>query len=148
MKLPHLFTAALFCALLSSCATPADPVTPPATPEKLPAPPAGQPTASNSMAPRSLAGTKMSYTDLHSRNVFTFFANGTFQFDYIHHSGTDTGGRSGRYRYKITSPNNAVIDCGDDEVISLRFDSPLTATGTIEGDLRPYRFTLTRAAGE
>lgn len=143
MKLPCFFSAVL-CILLGSCSTPGEPSVASAATETSTTP---VKEAAGGFAPRSLAGASLSYTDLHSRNVYRFSADGKFTFEYVHVSGTDSGEREGRYQYKVTGPNTAVVDCGETEVITLRFDSATTAIGTIEGDARKYVFKLSRPAG-
>lgn len=144
MKFACLFTMAV-CGLLSSCATsPGEPAAPAVTKET-PSVPGGE--AGKGLAPRSIAGTRLAYTDLHSRNVYHFSADGKYVFEYVHVSGSDSGEREGRYQYRVTSPDVAVLDCGDSEVITLRFDSATTAIGTIEGDVRKYLFRLSVPAG-
>lgn len=112
-----------------------------------PRPPAAVVT-DNGMAPRSIAGSKLHYSDLHSRNTYEFRLNGTFVFDYVHHGSGDAGQRDGTYRYRITSPGKARVDFGDGDFMLMEFDTPLSGTCVFDGDVRRYGFTLTRPDGE
>jgi len=104
--------------------------------------------ADNGMAPKVLAGSQLHYSDLHSRNTYTFKPDGTFLFDYVHHGSRDSGGRDGGYRYRITAPGKARVDFDDGDFMLMEFDSPLSGTCVFDGDVRRYGFTITRPDGE
>ena len=104
--------------------------------------------ADNGMAPKILAGSQLHYSDLHSRNTYTFKPDGKFLFDYVHHGSGDRGGRDGGYRYRTTAPGKARVDFDDGDFMLMEFDSPLSGTCVFDGDVRRYGFTLTRADGE
>jgi hypothetical protein len=61
---------------------------------------------------------------------------------------TTAGSREGKYLYTITAPGKATITLDRTETIRLSFDTPLTATGTLDGDVRKYRFQIIRPDGE
>ena len=104
--------------------------------------------ADTGMAPKILAGSQLHYSDLHSRNTYTFKSDGKFLFDYVHHGSGDSGGRDGGYRYRITAPGKARVDVDDGDFMRLEFDSPLSGTCVFDGDVRRYGFTITRPDGE
>lgn len=104
--------------------------------------------ADNGTAPRNLAGSRLNYSDLHSRNTYTFKPDGKFLFDYVHHGSGDSGGRDGGYRYRITAPGKARVDFDDGDFMLMEFDSPLSGTCVFDGDVRRYGFTITRPDGE
>ena len=104
--------------------------------------------ADNGMAPKILASSQLHYSDLHSRNTYTFKSDGKFLFDYVHHGSGDSGGRDGGYRYRITAPGKARVDFDDGDFMRMEFDSPLSGTCVFDGDVRRYGFTITRPDGE
>lgn len=118
--------------------------TPPAEARPLPLAPA----SNNGEAPRILAGSKLHYSDLHSRNTYDFRKDGSFVFDYVHHGSGDAGERDGTYRYRVTAPGRARVDFDDGDFMLMEFDSPLSGICVFDGDVRRYGFTLTRPDGE
>ena len=140
-----MITARLLALVLTTagvaCTAPTDPATPG---------PPGAPAsaANNGMAPKILAGSQLHYSDLHSRNTYTFKPDGKFLFDYVHHGSGDSGGRDGGYRYRITGPGKARVDFDDGDFMRMEFDSPLSGTCVFDGDVRRYGFTITRPDGE
>jgi len=126
-----------------ACTAPTEPATPAS-----PAAPASASAADNGMAPKILAGSQLHYSDLHSRNTYTFKPDGKFLFDYVHHGSGDRGGRDGGYRYRITAPGKARVDFDDGDFMLMEFDSPLSGTCVFDGDVRRYGFTITRPDGE
>lgn len=106
------------------------------------------PAADNGTAPRDLAGSRLNYSDLHSRNTYDFNGGGRFVFRYVHHGSGDAGERDGTYRYRIEGPGKARVDFGDGDFMRMEFDTPLSGTCVFDGDVRRYGFTLTRPDGE
>ncbi len=93
------------------------------------------------LVPKSVAGMKMKYSDLHGNYTYTFASDGTYSWISTRdHEKPDT--RKGRYQWKVKGNDKAVLDCGDDEVFTLTFDSPTHARGTVTDDVRVYRFTF------
>ncbi len=140
-----MITARLLALVLTAagvaCTTPTDPAAPAS-------PGAPTSTADNGTAPKILAGSQLHYSDLHSRNTYTFKPDGNFLFDYVHHGSGDSGGRDGGYRYRITGPGKARVDFDDGDFMRMEFDSPLSGTCVFDGDVRRYGFTITRSDGE
>lgn len=110
---------------------------------------AGNPAAAGKgMAPKVLAGSRLHYSDLHSRNIYTFKPDGKFVFDYVHHGSGDRGGREGGYRYRVSAPGKARVDFDDGDFMLMEFDRPLSGICIFDGDVRRYGFTITRPDGE
>lgn len=140
-----MITTRLLALVLGAAAVACTAKNGPAAPES-PLSPAS--TADNGTAPTSLAGSRLHYSDLHSRNTYTFEPDGKFHFDYVHHGSGDRGGRDGGYRYRITAPGKARVDFDDGDFMRMEFDSPLSGTCVFDGDVRRYGFTITRPDGE
>ncbi len=102
----------------------------------------------NGLAPKIIAGSQLHYADNHGKNVYTFLTGGRFRFATMSQNQTTADSREGKYTYAITSPDNALISLDKNSAIRLRFDNPLTARGTVDDDVRTYRFTITRPDGE
>lgn len=130
-----LGAAAVACTATNGPAAPDSPLSPAST-------------ADNGTAPKILAGSRLHYSDLHSRNTYTFKPDGKFLFDYVHHGSGDRGGRDGGYRYRITAPGKARVDFDDGDFMLMEFDSPHSGTCVFDGDVRRYGFTITRSDGE
>ena len=140
MNITRLF-AIILAAAGVACTVPTDPANPTS--------PGGPASATNNgTAPKILAGSLLHYSDLHSRNTYTFKPDGKFLFDYVHHGSGDRGGRDGGYRYRTTAPGKARVDFDDGDFMLMEFDSPLSGTCVFDGDVRRYGFTHTRADGE
>jgi hypothetical protein len=138
---PTRLLATVLGIALVACTAPADPASPATSGNPAP-------TAEKGMAPKVLAGSRLHYSDLHSRNTYTFKTDGKFVFDYVHHGSGDSGGRDGGYRYRVTAPAKARVDFNDGDFMLMEFDSPLSGTCVFDGDVRRYGFTITRPDGE
>jgi len=140
MNPARLLATTLGIAIVA-CSSPADPAAPATS---------GNPAsaADKGMAPKVLAGSRLRYSDLHSRNTYTFKPDGKFVFDYVHHGSGESGGRDGGYRYRVTSPGKARVDFDDGDFMLMEFDSPLSGTCVFDGDVRRYGFTIIRADAE
>lgn len=132
-----------FAIALTGCADTSGPVSPP--PSDAPRSNAGP---DNGAAPNILAGSKLLYSDLHSRNTYEFKTDGSFIFDYVHHGSGDSGRRDGTYRYRITGPGKARVDFDDGDFMLLEFETPLSGICVFDGDVRRYGFSITRPDGE
>lgn len=102
----------------------------------------------NGMAPRTLGGSQLHYSDNHGKNTYTFFEDGRFKFTTQAHNKASVDSHEGHWQYAITSPSHSIVTFDNDQPIRLTFSDPLTASGTIEGDQRTYKFTITRPDGE
>jgi len=102
----------------------------------------------NGMAPKLIAGSQLQYADNHGKNIYTFFKDGRYRYATMSQNQTTAGSREGKYLYTITAPGKATITLDKTEAIRLSFDTPLTATGTLDGDVRKYRFQIIRPDGE
>ena len=100
------------------------------------------------MTPLRIAGSQLHYRDNLGRYTYTFFADGRYRFASIHQSGTWADSREGRYRYVITAPSEATLSFARESAIHLRFESPFNGSGTTDGDVRPFAFTITRPDAE
>ena len=94
------------------------------------------------MAPTSLAGCQLKYSDNHGRNIYTFFSDGRYRFAWLSQNESLADSREGRFHYSTTKINEALIRFENDPQITLRFTKPGLATGTIQGDLRIYEFHI------
>jgi hypothetical protein len=94
------------------------------------------------MAPASLAGRQLKYSDNHGRNVYTFFPDGRYRFAWLSQNESLADSREGRFHYSATKTNDALIRFENEPQITLRFTEPGLATGTIEGDWRIYQFHI------
>ena len=94
------------------------------------------------MAPASLAGRQLKYSDNHGRNIYTFFPDGRYRFAWLSQNESLADSREGRFHYSTTKANEALIRFENDPQITLRFTKPGLATGTIQGDLRIYEFHI------
>lgn len=102
----------------------------------------------NGQAPLGLAGCQMHYRDLHGSYTYTFQAGGRYPFAATHQSGKSETGREGSYRYVITGPGKATISFDNESVVRLSFKNLLHGSGTVDGDVRPFAFTITPPEGE
>ena len=94
------------------------------------------------MAPASLAGSQLKYSDNHGRNFYTFFPDGRYRFAWLSQNESLADSREGRFHYSTTKTNEALIRFENEPQITLRFTKPGSATGTIQGDLRIYEFHI------
>ena len=94
------------------------------------------------MAPASLAGSQLKYSDNHGRNIYTFFPDGRYRFAWLSQHESLADSREGRFHYSTTKTNEAQIRFENEPQITLRFTKPGLATGTIQGDLRIYQFQI------
>jgi len=94
------------------------------------------------MAPPSLAGRQLKYSDNHGRNIYTFFPDGRYRFAWLSQNESLADSREGRFYYSTTKTNEARIRFENEPQITLRFTEPGLATGTIQGDLRTYQFHI------
>jgi len=94
------------------------------------------------MAPASLAGRQLKYSDNHGRNIYTFFPDGRYRFAWLSQNESLADSREGRFYYSTTKINEARIRFENEPQITLRFTEPGLATGTIQGDLRTYQFHI------
>jgi hypothetical protein len=94
------------------------------------------------MAPASLAGRQLKYSDNHGRNIYTFFPDGRYRFAWLSQNESLADSREGRFYYSNTKTNEARIRFENEPQITLRFTEPGLATGTIQGDLRTYQFHI------
>ena len=94
------------------------------------------------MAPASLAGCQLKYSDNHGRNIYTFFPDGRYRFAWLSQNESLADSREGRFHYSATKTNDALIRFENEPQITLRFTEPGLATGTIEGDWRIYQFHI------
>lgn len=139
--IPTRLLTLVLAAAVVACTAPTGPAAPVS--------PAGLASAAdNGAAPKILAGSQLHYSDLHSRNTYTFKPDGKFLFDYVHHGSGDSGGRDGGYRYRVTAPGKARVDFDDGDFMLMEFDGPLSGTCVFDGDVRRYGFTITRPDGE
>jgi hypothetical protein len=102
----------------------------------------------NGAAPIKLAGSKLHYKDLHGSYVYTFKEDGAYSFTAVHQSGKPEEGRKGTFKYTITAPGKAKLTFDKEPAISLVFETPLEGNLTVEDDVRPHAFTITRPDGE
>jgi hypothetical protein len=103
--------------------------------------------ADNGLAPLAIAGNQLHYRDNHGSYTYTFFSDGRYRFASVHQTGTSADSREGRYRYVITAPGKAALSFDKESTIRLRFESPLDRTGTTDGDVRPFAFTISHSGG-
>lgn len=94
------------------------------------------------------AGAQMRYADNHGKYTYTFFSDGRYRFVAVSQNETMADSREGRWEYQVTGPSRAELRLDGDSVISLKFDGVLEASGTIDDDVRTYRFSFTRPDGE
>jgi len=94
------------------------------------------------MAPASLAGCQLKYSDNHGRNIYTFFPDGRYRFAWLSQNESLAESREGRFHYSIMKTNEALIRFEHEPQITLRFTKPGFASGTIQGDLRIYEFQI------
>jgi hypothetical protein len=94
------------------------------------------------MAPASLAGSQLKYSDNHGRNIYTFVPDGRYRFAWLSQNESLADSREGRFHYSTTKANEALIRFENDPQITLRFTKPGLATGKIQGDLRTYQFHI------
>ena len=96
--------------------------------------------ACGNMAPASLAGSQLKYSDNHGRNIYTFFPDGRYRFAWLSQNESLADSREGRFHYSITKTNEALIRFENEPQIMLQFTKPGLARGTFQGDLRIYQF--------
>jgi len=104
--------------------------------------------ADNGLAPVALAGSQLHCRDNHRNYTYTFFADGAIASPPFTKGGTWADSREGRYRYAVIGPDKATLSFDEEPRIRLRFESPLGGTGTTDGDVRPFAFTISRSDGE
>ena len=96
---------------------------------------------SEGIVPKSLAGMKMKYSDLHGHYTYVFAGDGTYSWKSTReHEPPEM--RKGSYKWTVTGDRHATLDCGEDEVFTLSFDSPSHAKGTVTDDVRVYSFVF------
>jgi hypothetical protein len=95
-----------------------------------------------SIAPASLSGSQLKYSDNHGRNIYTFFPDGRYRFAWLSQNESLADSREGRFHYSITKTNEALIRFENEPQITLQFTKPGLATGTIQGDVRIYQFQI------
>lgn len=96
------------------------------------------------LAPASIAGFKMDYSDLHGTYEYTFSADGTYHADIRHSSGPKETPRNGKWIWERKTARDAVLVLDASETLTLRFTTHDHANGTFDGDVRPYAFDFTR----
>lgn len=94
------------------------------------------------------AGTQMRYTDNHGKYTMTFFGDGRYRFVSVSQNETMADSREGRWEYEVSGRRTALLHLDGDSVIRLEFSAPLVASGTIDDDVRIYRFHFTRTCPE
>jgi hypothetical protein len=94
------------------------------------------------MAPASLAGRQLKYSDNHGCNIYTFFPGGRYRFAWLSQNESLADSREGRFHYSTMKKNETLIRFENEPQITLRFTKPGLATGTIQGDLRTYQFHI------
>jgi len=92
------------------------------------------------LAPASMAGFGMDYSDLHGSYKYSFSADGTYRADIHHASGSRETTRSGTWKWTRKSPSDAVLVLDGAKTLNLKFTTFDHANGTVEGDLRLYAF--------
>jgi hypothetical protein len=73
----------------------------------------------------------------------TFSKDGTYSF-VTRRENEKPDARKSSYKWRVRDSRNAVLDLGDDEVYSLKFQSPTQATGQVTDDVRTYKFTFSK----
>jgi len=148
MNIHHSHALALAAALLLPACVSSDSASAPDTPTPGASATASGTEVGNGMAPRYLAGSQLEYTNPQGKNVYTFFGDGCYRYATMSQNQTTAASREGKYTYRITAPGRAHLTFDRDPAIRLQFDSPLTATGTVEGDTQTYSFRVIRPDGE
>ena len=95
------------------------------------------------IVPKSLVGLKMKFTDLHGKYTVSFSDDRTYSFVTTREN-EKPDMRKGSYKWHVKDNRNAVLDLGDDEVYSLKFQSTTQATGQVTDDVRTYKFTFSK----
>ncbi len=95
------------------------------------------------LAPASIAGYRMDYSDLHGIYRYSFSADGTYHAAIRHLSGSSETPRDGRWKWERKDYNAAVLVLDGSETLDLTFTTDDHANGTFQGDARPYAFEFT-----
>jgi hypothetical protein len=97
---------------------------------------------SRSIVPKSIAGMKMKYSDLHGNYVFSFAEDGTYSWTSGREGEKPEQRESGKYQWHLKSAGNAVLELSGNDTYTLTFDSPTHAKGNVTDDVRTYSFTF------
>jgi hypothetical protein len=100
------------------------------------------PQSTGDLVPKSIAGMKMKYSDLHGNYTVVFKEDGSYSF-LTAREGEKPEERTGKYKWQVKGSNSAKLDL-DDETYALKFHSPGQATGQVTDDVRTYKFTFTK----
>lgn len=109
----------------------------------LPFPPASNAAPkSREIVPKSIAGMKMKYSDLHGDYVFIFAKDGTYSWTSGREGEKPEQRDGGKYQWHVKGTRDAVLELAENDTYTLTFDSPTHAKGKVTDDVRTYSFTF------
>lgn len=102
---------------------------------------AGKEDRETNVVPKSVAGLKMKYKDLHGSYVCSFSSDGTYSFS-SQRANEQPEIRTGKYQWQVKGNRIAFLSLSEDEVYTLTFESQTKASGKVKDDVRTYYFTF------
>lgn len=97
-------------------------------------------------APNEIAGMNLGFTDLHSANTYEFLPGGLYRFTALSQNGLRTERREGTYVGQSSGRSMRII-LDDEEILRLTFESAGGGICKSDGDVREYRFRLSKSGG-
>lgn len=95
------------------------------------------------LAPESVSGYRMDYSDLHGIYTYRFLENGSFRAEIKYSNGNAEAPRNGKWIWERTDYNKAALTLDGSETLNLTFTTDDHANGTFAGDKRLYAFEFT-----
>ena len=97
---------------------------------------------SGEIVPKSIAGMKMKYSDLHGHYVFIFASDGTYSWTSSREGEKPEQRDGGKYQWHVKGMRDATLELSGHDTYTLTFDSPAHAKGKVTDDVRTYFFTF------
>ena len=96
------------------------------------------------LAPASVSGYRMDFSDLDGTHEFLFAADGTYSEKCTPADVSQATAKSGNWKWTRQSPSTAVLILDGSKTVDLKFTTDDHANGTISGHSRLYAFEFTK----
>ncbi len=92
------------------------------------------------LAPKSISGYRMDFSDLEGTHEYRFSKNGTYAEKCTPEGTSKSTVKSGQWKWTKNRPSRAILTLDDSETLRLTFTTDDHANGLFDGDDRIYAF--------
>ncbi len=95
------------------------------------------------LAPASVAGYRMDFSDLEGTHEYRFAADGTYTEKCTPADVSQATTEAGEWKWTRSSPSDATLTLDENKIVNLKFTTDDHANGTFSGQKRLYAFEFT-----